>query len=471
MSAFHPLLSLEKLEVLNFRCFATCLLELHPKLTIFVAENGQGKTALLDALRMALDVFVTTIGKSRLGHGIEQCDIRQSFHDRKFLPPKLPAEYLVSGFVNGQKLSWKRTVNKVSSRARNSTKDLKSVQKAVQNLGSQLDGNPHTSVPVILPLVAFYGTGRLFDEHRLTKGKQQIASTDPVRFSAYLDCLSPSSSYKAFAAWYEQKMQQVADPRYKNVRSHERPEKAIIAVREAVKKVLAPTGWTEIHWEWRDEDDDGRIYRRGYVSVQHDSGLKLPLAQLSDGVRNMIALVADIAHRCVRLNPHFGEDAARLTPGVLLIDEIDMHLHPSWQQRVIKLLQDAFPLLQIIVSTHSPHVLSTVDKVSIRLITLDKNAVGETPEPKEQTRGDESGNVLARVMNVNPVPDVGPARLLSEYRGLVQNGLDRSQQAQEVWGRLVTHFGEGHHLLHEAAVLRDLQEFKREHTAQGGGTR
>ena len=469
MSDFHPLLSLERLEVRNFRCFAECHTELHPKLTVLVAENGQGKTALLDAIRMALSVFVTTVGQSKLGRAIENSDIllAASNNDLKAI---LPASFSVLGRVNGEKIPWSRTVNRWSDRARNSTKDLKNVQSAARKLGAQLESGASLANPVVLPLVAFYGTGRLFDEHRLTKEKHFVAAANPVRFSAYLDCLSPSSSYKAFAVWYAETMHQVTDPTYKTLGREERPERAITAVRAAVKTVLAPTGWSEIDLEFPDEDDHGRVYGRGYISVKHEDGVKLPLSQLSDGVRNMVALVADIAHRCIRLNPHFGVEAARLTPGVLLIDEIDMHLHPRWQQRVIRLLQDAFPFLQIIVSTHSPHVLSTVDRGSIRIIALDRHSNGTTPTPTEQTLGDESGNVLARAMHVDPVPDVGPARLLSEYHGLVQNGLDRSDKAQSVWLELVNHFGEGHHLLHQAAVLRDLQEFKREHNppAEGG---
>ena len=62
--------------------------------------------------------------------------------------------------------------------------------------------------------------------------------------------------------------------------------------------------------------------------VKHPKYGRLPLSALSDGVRNMIGLIADIAHRCARLNPHLSEDVARQTPGVLLIDEVDMHLHP-----------------------------------------------------------------------------------------------------------------------------------------------
>jgi len=70
---------------------------------------------------------------------------------------------------------------------------------------------------------------------------------------------------------------------------------------------------------------------------------------------------------------------------------------------------------------------------------------------------------------VDPVPNVVPARLLSEYRVLVQKGLDQTKEAGELWYALTSHFGEGHHLLHEAAVLRDLQEFRREHRLERKG--
>lgn len=81
---------------------------------------------------------------------------------------------------------------------------------------------------------------------------------------------------------------------------------------------------------------------------------------LSDGFKNMVAMVADIAHRASRLNPHLGKDAAVATSGIVLIDEIDLHLHPKWQRRVVDDLQKAFPNLQFIATTHSPFILQSL---------------------------------------------------------------------------------------------------------------
>jgi predicted ATP-binding protein involved in virulence len=127
----------------------------------------------------------------------------------------------------------------------------------------------------------------------------------------------------------------------------------------------------------------------------------------------------------------------------------------------VALLQAAFPNVQFVLSTHSPHVLSAVDFDSIRVIHLD-DGQGMTPKPEFQTLGDESAGVLARVMDVNPVPDVESARWLSHYRALVQNSQDQSADAHETLSKLLTHFGAGHHLLQEAEILRRLQEFKRQ---------
>ena len=114
------------------------------------------------------------------------------------------------------------------------------------------------------------------------------------------------------------------------------------------------------------------------------------------------------------------DQASIQTPGVLLIDEVDMHLHPRWQQQVLGLLRDAFPALQTIVTTHSPHVLSTVEKSSIRVLHIeDDEVIIETP--LMQTRGVESSGVLESVMKVDPVPQLeefkGTERIPRSHRG------------------------------------------------------
>jgi len=98
----------------------------------------------------------------------------------------------------------------------------------------------------------------------------------------------------------------------------------------------------------------------------------LPFSYLSDGFRNMVAMVADIAVRCASLNPQFKGDAARNTPGVVMIDEIDLHLHPKWQRRVVNDLLNAFPKIQFVATTHSPFVIQSLPVLdSVQLLNLD----------------------------------------------------------------------------------------------------
>ena len=243
-------------------------------------------------------------------------------------------------------------------------------------------------------------------------------------------------------------MNETRDPRFKTELPKNLP--LLAAVQEATRVALAPTGWCELDWDFE---------KRSLV-VGHPEYGRLPLSALSDGVRNMVALISDIARRCASLNPHLHDAAARLTPGVLLIDEVDMHLHPRWQQLVIGLLQKAFPAMQMILSTHSPHVLSTVDADSIRVIRLvDGHGVPEVPA--FQTRGVESADILAKVMDVNPSAQVEQASWLTDYRALVQTGEHESQAAKSLWDKLVAHFGPDHPVLADVETLRRLQEFKR----------
>ncbi len=98
----------------------------------------------------------------------------------------------------------------------------------------------------------------------------------------------------------------------------------------------------------------------------------LPFRYLSDGYRNMVAMAADIAVRCATLNPHLGAEAARGTPGVVLIDEVDLHLHPRWQRRVVDDLLRAFPKVQFFGTTHSPFIIQSLPPIEgVQLLNLD----------------------------------------------------------------------------------------------------
>ena len=443
-------LRLDRLLLKNFRCFADCTIDLHPELTVLVADNGQGKTAILDGIGIALGLFINTImGTSQL-HRFDRTDVRLVRQDGSIMQPQLPAYFRAEGYINGKFIHWHRRLNGYGKRARTSTKDAEILIQEAQRLRESVEKYSINDMGApLLPIIAFYGTGRLWSEHRLTEEKKTYRTISNDRMSGYIDCLSPSSSFKGFVIWYETMWNAVRDPKSSILPPESRPQTLLAAIQAATKIVLEPTKWNELDWDF-----ENRILR-----VMHPDHGVLPISALSDGIRTMIALVADIAYRCVSLNPHLSDKAAQLTPGIVLIDEIDMHLHPKWQQKVVDLLRTAFPSIQLIVSTHSPHVLSTVDRESIRIIRVfDGEAIIDTPT--YQTRGVESADVLARIMDVDSVPQVEEAQQLSEYRALIQQHLLDTPKAQKLREQLEKHFGSTHPVIEECERLIRFEQLK-----------
>jgi len=439
-------LRLDRLSLTNFRCFAHCEVEFHRSLTVLVAENGSGKTALLDAAGAALSVFVNAIFAPETVRRIERGDVRLIPDQDRRMSPCLPTEYEAQATIQGEVVKWGSTVRTYGDKVRPSTRHFGSLKAAAQ---------PFLSDAGILPLIAFYGTGRLWNEQRQTEYRRSSVTNVGERVAGYADCLTSSSSFKGISAWFEHRARQTASPAYKE--SLPANLAMIAGVKRAADAVLKPTGWCNLDWD----------HELNVLTAEHGTQGRLPLSMLSDGVRTMLALVADVARRCASLNPHLSDRAAIETPGVLIVDEVDMHLHPRWQQQVLGLLQGAFPALQIIVSTHSPHVLSTVDKSSIRVLRIENGEVSiETP--LFQTRGVESADVLANVMAVDPVPQVEESRGLSTYRALIEDGKADAPDALSLRQSLIEHFGESHPVILEADRLIRFQRFRVSRTPREG---
>lgn len=431
-------LCLDKLTLTNFRCFGSCDIDFHPELTVLVAENGSGKTAVLDASAMALSVLANALNQHEESQKIDRSDVRLAVTAGRKIAPVLPTEYEAAGQIFDGPISWKSTVKTYGDKVRPSTTHLKSATTAAQQFRTD---------DAILPLIAYYGTGRLWSELRLTEPRRSSVTNVEERISGYADCVTSASSFKGVSAWYELRVRQTADPAYKESL---RTNLALLqGVNEAADKILKPTGWSKLQWNSEIQ----------FLTAEHEQQGRLPSFALSGGVRTMLALVADVARRCASLNPQLSEQASAQTPGVLIIDEVDMHLHPRWQQQVLGLLRDAFPKLQIIVSTHSPHVLSTVDKSSIRVLRV-HNGKGLVHTPHMQTRGVESADVLASVMLVDPLPQLQETKDLSDYRSLIEDGKSDGPEASALRAGLVAHFGGSHPVIRECDRLIHFQKFR-----------
>lgn len=442
---------IDKLELKNYRSFAELSITFHPELTVLVAPNGGGKTAILDGLGVALYPLVDTLLEKNHCNGFVKTDVRIG-RDRfaggsmvSFTPTRLYAQ----GIIRYDSIEWQCELAKPNGRmSRARAKELVTRgERYLEDLRAYADKKSTT--PPILPVIAHYGTGRLWSEHKLTAKKKQIAEDLRFQTGAYADCLSSSSSYTHFAVWFERVVREAQNELQTGRVSPHRPQAMLAAIREAVDTVLSPSGWQQLDWDFLTSE----------IVASHPDHGRLPVNMLSDGIRNLIGFVADLAHRAVRLNPRYRHEACFFSPGIVLIDEVDMHLHPEWQQLVIGQLRKAFPRIQFIVTTHSPQVLSTVDKESIRVIRM-RDGVATPETPKFQTRGVESADVLAFIMGVHPVPQVEEASWLSKYRALIEDNEAESTEALTLRAQLIAHFGPSHPVIIDCDRLIRFQAFK-----------
>ena len=167
---------------------------------------------------------------------------------------------------------------------------------------------------------------------------------------------------------------------------------------------------------------------RFVVSHKSEQGQveKLSLDQLSGGYRIVLALAADLARRMVQGNPHLDDPLE--SEAVVLIDELELHLHPAWQQRILGDLRRTFPNAQFIVSTHSPQVLTTVEPQCIVELAREGDRI-VAGAPAGATYGAEAGDVLSVVMGVKERPENKFTKALEQYRRLVSEGEGESEEA------------------------------------------
>ncbi|SMG17189.1 AAA family ATPase [Dethiosulfovibrio salsuginis] len=318
---------LSNLTLNNFRRYKKGSFCFHPKMTVLVGENGKGKTTILDAIAIMLGTYFQG---SRIKTG--QSTVKKS--DAHLLPietdgqlnlePQEDVFIKAEATIRGKRVNWIRELGDRGGKAKNI------VSIGVQDRKKTVKGEP-----VDLPLYLYYGSGRLWDIHRNIKTEKPGSRLDAYRF-----CLDPKSDQKAFEEWFKKRTLVALQKKT--------PSSGMKAVKEAALKCI-PNATDFYHDIEMDE-----------LIIVTDEG-PMPFGLLSDGYRNMVAMVADIAHRASRLNPHMEEGVTARIEGIVLIDEIDLHLHPKWQRRVVSDLQEAFPKLQFIATTHSPFIIQSLE--------------------------------------------------------------------------------------------------------------
>lgn len=444
-------MQLKKVTLNNFRCFEHLEVPLHPRLTVLVAENGGGKTSILDAIAIGLSPvfkYLSSVDQRLAGPGIKDADFRLtsdpaygrrsepdlfSFADNASLPePKRPSadRILSSEFsqvimeaVDGPKWdNWRPS-------SEGKQPDTKVGQSDLMAYASNLLQSFKESRK-LFPVFAYYGARRgwLVIPERLRESK--VNYEHPL--SALIGSLDSLSDFAEMLKWFDvMEASELRANREKQGEDYE-ASPSLSAIRSAVTALLGG------------EFVNPRFNKRHKFVVQSRNGpCELQVTQLSQGYQSMLALGMDFARRLALANGHLDgespesnwsvairniqnlrpeeirdlpERGPAWAPAIMLVDEIDLHLHPSWQQRVLQDLMRAFPATQFIVTSHSPQVLSTVPQECI-VIVKDGNIHSAPPG----TDGATVQRILESVFGVHRRANTRMTEILDEYLRFVDN--------------------------------------------------
>lgn len=441
-----PSWTLEAVEVWNFRSIAHLDLRLHPRLNLFLGDNAHGKTTVLDAISCCLVSILKRLPNVE-GFNLRATDIRRTTDST------LPGFVLRVRTRGG--VEWDDDLAR--DKAAGTAADLKAIlprRRDRQDLYAALD-TVITQVQrgvdsAALPVVVYYGVDRAVTD---LGGKAGAPAIDgrAMRFQALAGALEAGSRAPGFFDWfYRMQFEEFAAQSERGDLTWRHPE--LDAVRTAIfaaipgAKALRVVGRPpQLVVDWSGPE--------GSVET-------LPFSQMSGGYRTMLAMIGDIARRMVQANPHLGTKSE----AIILIDEVDLHLHPKWQLSVVPSLLDAFPNAQFILTTHSEQVISSVQPESVFILTRD--ADGLHVERPTSTYGATADRLLEDLMVVpRRPPEVQKA--LDDYWKLISADQGESEEARAHRGKL-----EGWFRQQDPEMVRADMEIRRRRVlgARGGRT-
>ncbi len=374
-------MKIDKLRLTHFRCFEQAEFEFDERMTLIIGDNAKGKTTILEALSVAMGGFLLGVPNSYVGETKKAFDrnLHEGDVQRYFLRSreKITTEFQENCSVEAtgsvgkySNLQWLRLLKKAGGRTNNDQcRKLKDEANRLYNTQAQDDVHVQ---PENLPVLIYYGTGRLWAGQK-TKKSNQIKSAN-IAFGYYY-ALKPDAQNKTLMPWLEHADRIAYQERTENTGLSVVFDTIIEMIPGATNSYYSPN-YGELVVEFSD-----KIF---------------PYSDLSDGQRNIITLAGDLAMRCAHLNEHLGKDAARKTPGIVLVDEIDANIHPGWQKALLPNLMKYFEKIQFMVTSHSPFILQSLNHGKI--INLDHMNNPEQ-EADHWKRGVE--DIVTEVMGVD----------------------------------------------------------------------
>ena len=317
---------------------------------------------MLDALAVAAGVWLVKPPDSTLsnsGRNIVPKEMRLipvKKGDRTQFVERKPVSITAEGEIAGRSVRWRRQILPGGARTTNA-----GAKEALEIIQEHFLGQ--TDEDTLSPVIAYYGAGRAWLPSRTRSPRRELGNGPARRWEAFYDCFQERIRLRDLQIWFQREAIAFA-----NLAGRWRPGYEV--VKHAVLRCVP------------DADDLWYDGDRAEIALSI-GGQAQPFTNLSAGQQMMVALIADIAIKVVTQNPcllpedqpdggnALLPDVLRRTPGLVLIDEIDAHLHPRWQRRVVADLKETFPTIQFVCTSHSPFIIQSLEAGDLR--TLDQS--------------------------------------------------------------------------------------------------
>jgi predicted ATP-binding protein involved in virulence len=337
---------LKNVSLENFRSKASSCLELGSRLTLLIGENGTGKTTFLDAIAIALGEMLTYLPEVKGINFKTRGDIHQQ--DGK------PAPYTRIKVVASTGVGWDRMQKRdKSKRTAMQIKAGLGVKQLHRYLQESILDPWNLGLPFQLPVIVQYGVKRAWLDYSPVsrRGFPKVHS----RFESLADALNSTSRFRSALNWFYNKENEES-----RLKQERRDFDATLPELNAVRRCIT-TLFPNL--------SNPRFTLNPLRFVVSQDGEELEIDQLSDGYKTMLGLAIDLSWRMAGANPHLEDPLA--AEAIVMIDEVDLHLHPAWQQRVVSDLLRCFPNTQFILTTHSSVVVEGINNL-LKRFAVDK---------------------------------------------------------------------------------------------------
>ncbi len=420
---------INNITIKNFRGFKERYFEFDPHINVVLGDNTTGKTTLLHAVQIALGAFFKALKivprLSAFSRNFKKTDVPMFMNDasKSFLQydskPSIVTNadfYFLSYNINEKKIidgghyniDWWRNYNSNSKKDTELLNDV--VVSKIEDLRLEADNSGENS---IFPLFLAFGSNRL--EHNNYLAPQKTKSFYLKMENAYRNALDDRTiDFISVSNWIYN-----FDFSMKKGMEFENTDIAFFnALKDAIPAIK------DIH-----VDNKNGVFSAQIQMSKDPESHWLTYDSMSDGFKSMINIVSDIAYRCIMLNGFLGENAVKETPGVVMIDEVDLFLHPHWQQHVLADLQKAFPKIQFIVTTHSPFIVQSVESKNV--ITLDVNPYIKT-DPKNRGIEEIAASEMGMSGELKSTKYRRQLELAEKYFNLINEGKTGKEKIEKV---------------------------------------